>query len=142
MNHHELAESDWRGVYRSHVQFILAQLFSAGNAVAHARAGEVLCEYQEELLLARDLVQQIQGAYRQRAVSLKTGSINAQNESLLHRGNSDRFRVMHSWSLRDIQKRSCTTWLKRQLRLEPKPTLRSMVRRHNKLGVSVRCLLH
>jgi len=61
MHHHELAESDWRGVYRSHVQFILAQLFSAGNAVVHARAGEVLCEYQEALLLVRDLVQQIQG---------------------------------------------------------------------------------
>ncbi len=61
MHHHELAESDWRGVYRSHVQFILAQLVSAGNAEVHARAGEVLCEYQEELLLVRDLVQQIQG---------------------------------------------------------------------------------
>ncbi len=62
MNQHELAESDWRGVYRTHVQFILAQLFSAGNAVIHARAGEVLCEYQEALLLVRDLVQQIQGS--------------------------------------------------------------------------------
>jgi hypothetical protein len=27
MNQHELAESDWRGVYRTHVQFILAPLF-------------------------------------------------------------------------------------------------------------------
>lgn len=62
MNHHELAESDWREVYRSHVRFILAQLFSAGNAVVHARAGEVLCEYQKELLLVRDVVQQIQGS--------------------------------------------------------------------------------
>lgn len=62
MNQHELAESDWRGVYRTHVQCILAQLFSAGNAVIHARAGEVLCEYQEALLLVRDLVQQIQGS--------------------------------------------------------------------------------
>jgi hypothetical protein len=61
MNHHELAESDWRGVYRSHVQVILAQLFSAGTAVVHARAGEVPCEYQQELLLVRDLVRQIQG---------------------------------------------------------------------------------
>jgi len=61
MHHHELAESDGRRVYRSHAQFIFAQLFSAGHAVVHARAGEVLCEYQEALLLVRDLVQQIQG---------------------------------------------------------------------------------
>jgi len=27
MHHHELAESDWREVYRSHVQVILALVF-------------------------------------------------------------------------------------------------------------------
>jgi len=136
MHHHELAESDWRVVYRSHVQ-----VFSAGNAVVHAPACVILCAYQAERLLCGIWCSRFRGTYRQRSVSVRTGSSNAQHESLLHRGNSDRFRVMHSWSLRDIQKSNCTTWLKRQLRLEPKPALRSMVRRHNTLGVSVRCLL-
>jgi hypothetical protein len=141
MHHHELAESDWRVVYRSHVQVILAQVLSAGNAVVHARACVILCAYQTERLLCGIRCGRFRGTVRQRSVSVRTGSSNAQHESLRHRGNSDRFRVMHARSFRDIQKSSCTARLKRQLRRNPKPTPGSGVRRHNMLGVSVRWLL-